>query len=157
MHLFLMRHGNAGAFTVPDSARELTALGRDEVSRVITHVLADGYTVKSIASSSYVRAIQSAQIVAAKCNTPGQFSRYDAFTPDTPPEEALKQLEIIYTENLLVTLHQPLISRLVGLLAHGDSAQSYPLQTAACVCLEVDVIAPGCSEIKWIKDPSQCK
>ena len=151
-----MRHGNAGSYTIPDSARELTVAGRDEVERVISSILDDGHSVGSIASSTYTRAIQTAQIVAAKCDQPGYFSQYEAFTPDTPVNEALQQLEIIFADNLLVALHQPLIGRLVGALVHGEAAQSYPLQTASCVCLELDFIAAGCGEIKWIKDAAQC-
>lgn len=157
MHLFLMRHGDAGVYSVPDRSRELTVKGRHEIELVTQAILSEGYKINSVVSSTFTRAIQSAQIVTALCGEPGAFTQHDAFTPDTPTDAAMDQLEIVFTDGLLVTMHQPLIGRLVGMLAHGDSSHSYPLQTGACVCLEIDFVAAGCGEIKWIKDPSQCR
>ncbi len=154
MDVFLMRHGDAGAYSLPDSGRQLTERGRDDVFKVLSALHGLGVVVRAVASSSYCRARQTAEIAATVFGLPEAIPAFDAFTPDAPPREAMEVLERISTDGLLVTMHQPLISHLVSLLVHGDANQGFGFETGTCVCLSMDFVAPACATLKWARSPN---
>ena len=64
MNLYLIRHGEA-KHESDDSARPLSAQGREEIARLATHLVRSGVRIAEIQHSPKLRAAQTAAILSA--------------------------------------------------------------------------------------------
>lgn len=119
MKLYVMRHGPAedDSPTGRDADRALTASGRDR-TRSVARALVDGEEAPlAILSSPLVRAVQTAEIVAAACGV----ERVEVRREMSPGGDALGLVaELVRAERkrVMVVGHEPdlsmLVHRLVG-------------------------------------------
>lgn len=141
--IFLLRHGQAERDAARDELRNLTLQGRSEVAAVAEVIRAKGVLPVRIVSSPYVRARQTADIVAHALSA-GEVVEVPGVTPDDNPQRALQVLDTLskHGDVMLVT-HMPLIGALIGLLCDGMASSGPGVDTAAGVLLEGELIAPG--------------
>ncbi|WP_227368742.1 phosphohistidine phosphatase SixA [Halomonas sp. M20] len=153
--LWIMRHGEAAQGT-PDSRRELTQRGRDEVSSMAKWLAASLDTSRDrlrILASPYVRAQQTAAIVAEQLGT--QVESLAMITPDDPVQPVIEWLQEDAQQGpLLLISHMPLVGRLSGRLVEGDLRSSLRMQTAAIAALQAEVWAAGCAELLDFRSPA---
>jgi len=154
--LWVMRHGQAAAGR-PDEQRELTAQGREEVA-LMADWLARSLTPAQaselrIAASPYVRAQQTATIVAERLDK--RVETLSSITPDDSVEAVLDwlQAEAKQTAWLLVS-HMPLVGSLTGRLVERDPRSQLLMPTAAIAVLEADIWAAGCAELRGFRHPA---
>lgn len=154
--LWIMRHGEA-APGWPDAQRELTVHGQQEVVRMaewLTSTLEEQRLERlHIAASPYVRARQTAAIVAERLGRP--VDTLPLITPNDPPEPVIDWLQ----HNAdgvpwLLVSHMPLVGALTGRLIEGGIRSSLAMPTAAIAALEADVWAAGCARLTALRHPA---
>lgn len=145
MRLWLLRHGEAQRFAPQDALRALTEQGRREVLESTAQLR--GRPLEAILASPYVRARQTAELVAETLGYPGVVEIQAWLTPDSDPADALSQLFRRPEGELLVVTHQPFVGALAGLLLHGHRQSPLPMRTAALVGLEGDYLLAGAMDL----------
>lgn len=151
MRLYIVRHGEAERQVTTDEARALTRDGRDDVTRLWTHLVARGVQPRRIVSSPYVRARQTADLIAGFF--PGvPREQLDLITPDGDPSRVLARLlEAGVGDDWVLVSHMPLVDRLCGALTDGGR---YPFPVGATACLDVEVLAPEGGRLRWLVAPA---
>lgn len=137
MKLILMRHGQAGAYTSPDSQRELTQIGIKQAKLTGAYLAKHHYPNLCIVSP-YIRAQQTLEHVLSqlKPQHPIQTVICPKITPDDDAKLALHSLSQIIEEQgyekpedtVLVVCHMPIISHLASII--DQSYESFSLAEA---------------------------
>ncbi|MDN5565183.1 MAG: phosphohistidine phosphatase SixA [Psychrobacter sp.] len=138
MKIILMRHGQAGEYTYPDSARELTDFGQQQAKQTADYII-DNYQPDYFVVSPYVRAQQTLkklQAIAPKIPVTIQ----DNITPADDAHAALADLSRIEAECLIVVCHMSIIANIASLLT-GISPESFSLAEARV--FEMDFVMSG--------------
>ncbi|MCY1394420.1 Phosphohistidine phosphatase SixA [compost metagenome] len=150
MKVWVLRHGQAEPHSRDDAGRALTAHGREEVLRSAAHLMGlpplDG-----IYASPYVRAQQTAWLVQKALGFGKEISTVGWLTPDTDPAAVVTELEKLGQGNLLLVSHQPLVSKLVGLLVAGSRQDGPPMHTASLAELEGEFVLAGAMTLRGIE------
>lgn len=154
MNIFIMRHGDAVRTAASDAARTLTEKGKQDVFNVAQSISADGIDIERIISSTYARAVETAQIVARVFNIDSEIITCPDITPDIPPHIAIHNLDTLLKPNTFVVSHLPLVSHLIArLVGEGAEANGIPMTTSACAWLTGEIWGEACLEIKSLRDP----
>ncbi len=145
MQLYLMRHGQAGSAPV-DRDRPLTEAGWAECIRVLERVRPKlEVPPRTLISSPYVRARQTAQILMRELSFDGELVIAPELTPDRDPGEVARLLDGIAGPVWLVG-HQPLMGELLAWLT-DTSPQAFA--TAGVARLDLIAAAQGCGTLQW--------
>lgn len=150
MEVFIMRHGEAEARAATDAQRQLTEDGIQQIHFMATeygHLLSG---VDAVWSSPYIRAQQTASIMAESLGK--EIVTQPFLPPNGNPIEVLGALEQYRQQTLLLVSHQPLVSILIDGLA-GLEPGSHRMCTGALTCLETEVYANNCCDLKWLHHP----
>ena len=152
MRLWLLRHGEAEPRARSDAERPLTAAGREEVLSAAAHLL--GRPLTTIIASTYLRAQQTAALVAEALGFAGGIITVPWLTPDDDPRAVVGQLDDFELGECLLVSHNPLLGHLAGLLLHGHLQSPLPLQTASLAGLDGDFIAAGLMRLGELHHPA---
>lgn len=145
MKLIVMRHGEAGRHE-KDALRPLTERGRAETGRVAQALRAGDWQPGAVWCSTLLRARQTARLVADYCGLEALEQPF--LKPEDSIEAVISALQGYNRETpLLLVSHMPLVGALAGQLTE-DRFSSIPFTTSQAVCLEMDVAAIGCAELR---------
>jgi phosphohistidine phosphatase len=169
MLLYIMRHGPAEdrAATGRDFDRVLTPAGREVVTRV-AHALHEGRRPRGrrcrVLTSPFWRAIQTAEIVAAKATPALHVEVHDDLAADAHVPLALVRELVEVGEDALLVGHQPTVEELARELLHpARPPLTGGFRTATVIELElvppsawraVTLIEPGASGAGWPASPA---
>ncbi len=146
-----MRHGEAESQLTRDRDRQLTARGYADASAMLKQALPDLEKVQKILVSPYNRALQTADIAAELL--PG---RMVMTVEDLVPSANFMRLgafiESLQLERVLVVSHQPLVGTFVDWLC-GFEPGCYRMGTSSLAFIKTDIIAAGCGELQWLRQP----
>ena len=165
MQLYLLRHGIAvepGTSGIEsDADRPLTSKGRRQLRKAAV-VLADmDLGLDLILSSPFVRARQTAEIVAGVLGMKKRLTLTNALAVGGDPVILVKQMSRLkpMPEGVLLVGHEPGMSRLISLLLTGDSRLVETDFKKAGLCkLEVNQLKAGrCAKLVWLLTPKQMK
>lgn len=144
-NLYLIRHGEAEPVgTKPDMARELTDAGRAYIQKQAEHLLEVGQEITRITHSPYVRAIQTADILAK-----GRGYHRTVLRGLEPNGSVARIEEYIIGENdhTLLVSHLPLIADLL----HALTKEMVSFAPGTLVKVRRDDIFAFQGEIEWVK------
>lgn len=147
MKLVLMRHGEAEAMRERDEARALTALGREQAAETAAWLLAllPADASVSLLASPYLRAQQTASVVAGTLGVPVQ--TVQGITPDDDARVALRAIEAqAKTECLVVVSHMPMLGALSSWLEDGSLSTGRGFMLAEARLLEGELLGAGLLE-----------
>lgn len=161
MKILLVRHApaeNALAWAAadrPDSERPLTADGKRRMVRIAAALARLEPDVGRILSSSYRRAVETAQILAGAL--PGE-TRLEVAPELAPGEDPwpLMTREVRSSHEAILALvgHEPDLSQLAGLLLLGTPRSVLELKKGGAVLLEVgNRLEPGQARLLWSIPP----
>ena len=125
MELYLLRHGLAverGTHGFEDDAvRPLTPKGRRQLRKIATAMKKLERDFDLVLSSPFLRAKQTAEIVAAELKLKKRLKFSNALAPGGAAAILLRQLERHKPapEKVLLVWHEPDLSRLISLLVTG--------------------------------------
>ena len=113
MSLLIARHGQAigATFGMTDAGRWLTAVGRKSVVAVGAELKSSGLAVGAVVTSPLVRAVQTAELLAAALGFEGEIVADEALVPEASPAEIMSRLGD-YPGPVLLVSHEPLVSAL---------------------------------------------
>jgi phosphohistidine phosphatase len=164
MRLSLMRHGIAADRTSPeyenDSERPLTPKGERRVRRAAKGIQASGLSYDLILSSPYLRAKQTAEIVAQIVRTPEGVMLAETLTPRGDPRQLIEGLCAEHRErqDVLLVGHEPYLSQLISTLLTGGPNLSVEMKRGALCALSVETLRFGrCASLIFLLTPRQLR
>jgi len=161
MNLYILRHGiaaDAGAGFEHDSERPLTSEGERKLWRITEAMAALELSFDLILSSPYLRARQTAEIVAESLDAEKLLELCDELTPDGSAEELVRVINgrKPQPDSVLLVGHEPYLSELVSLLITGATRCSVALKKGGLCKLAVASLKAGnCAELEWLLTPKQ--
>jgi phosphohistidine phosphatase len=122
MELYLFRHGIAEDAPPgrPDSSRALTPEGRERTAGVVRMARSAGVMPALIASSPYLRAVQTAEVAAKEFGWKGDLLQLVSLVPHGTPEAVWSDIRGLKDESaVLLAGHEPLMANLVAYLLNA--------------------------------------
>lgn len=152
MRLYIVRHGEAQRQAPTDAERALTERGRAQVQALWWNLLGEGVSVNQLVSSPFLRARQTADVIAGLC--PGaERSEQALLVPEASPTAVMNWLlEEPSTDGLVLVSHMPLVGQLTGALVESGAAR-VPFSVGTVACLDLDVAAIGGARLLWLRAP----
>ena len=136
MKLYLIRHGQAvqAGPSMPDGSRHLTLDGRQITRRVTSVMRGEGVELTAVLCSPLVRAMQTAELLAAGLDYFGTIESFSGLVPGCEPNVAAGEL-MSREGSIAVVSHEPTVSSLAAYLLGVPSFRPFrPSQ----VCLIED-------------------
>lgn len=165
MQLLVIRHAIAedredfAAGGHDDSERPLTRVGKRRMRRNARGLRRVGPGIDVVASSPYVRALDTAKIVADALGYTDDIVIVDELTPEQPGEALLPWLSTHAPDaNVAVVGHEPHLGRLVTWLLTGSSESHIVFKKGAACLLDLGVRpSAGGALLHWHLTPSQLR
>jgi phosphohistidine phosphatase len=160
MKLFLLRHGIAverGASEFPqDADRPLTAEGRRKTRKAARVFSSLDLEFDLILSSPFVRARETAELVAKEMGLRKELKLIEELKPETDPHQLVSAIGRIHPapSSLLLVGHEPDLGRLVSLFVWGAVGDSVQLKKGGLVMLRTGRLRAGkCATLEWVLTP----
>jgi phosphohistidine phosphatase len=159
MELYIMRHAIAAlreTWEGPDGDRPLTRQGRARMRQAARGLLRLGVRFDVIVSSPLVRALQTAEVVAAELGYRSPVEICPALAPGLRPE-AVFQFLASYpdSERLLLVGHEPDLGNLALTLIGGGHADRFPMRKGGVCRIDLETMPPnGPGSLVWSLTPS---
>jgi len=148
----LIRHGEAGDDAPRDELRSLTLRGRASVARVGRALRRRGGDFTLIASSPLVRAVQTAEIIAAGVGYGGRLVVSETLEPEARVSRTVAWLAALEGEDsVALCAHEPILSSLAGALLQVDRFPALRKGEALRLRLHGGPGRPA--ELRWRIDP----
>ena len=155
MRVTLIRHGEAGDDAPRDELRSLTMRGRATVARVgrsLHAAVAVRLHALSRRKLSLIRALQTAEIVAACVGFGGRVVVSEALVPEGRVSRAVAWLATLESEDsVALVAHEPILSSLAGALLGIERFPALRKGEALRLRLPKGTGQPG--ELRWRIDP----
>ena len=119
MRVTLIRHAEAGDDAPRDDARTLTVRGRADARRLGRVLARRGIRFTTIVTSPLVRAVQTAEIVAAATDYRGRMAATDLLVPEGAPGDVvalLSKLDKSAAKSVALVAHEPILSAIAAAL-----------------------------------------
>jgi phosphohistidine phosphatase len=151
MKLYIMRHGPAEDYAASgrDGDRALTPSGRERVRDVARALLLADEAPSHIFSSPLVRALQTAEIVAATVETAHAVEIRREVAPGGAAMALIHELSRKKTKRVMLVGHEPDFSDLVARLAGATPAQGM----LKAMVVGISVADGGQTKLRFILDP----
>ncbi len=162
MNLYIFRHGLAEdrgtSRCSQDADRPLLPKGKRKLWRIATAMENLDLSFDLILSSPYLRARQTAEIVAEALESPKRLKLCDALAPDGSLKNLVGFLRRFRPSPKAVMLvgHEPYLSGLISLLVSGGSDFRVTLKKGGLCKLAIESLRPGrCASLEWLLTPKQ--
>ena len=162
MNLFILRHGIAVERGTPgytrDSERPLTAKGERRLWQVAEAMEALELSFDLVLPSPYVRARQTAMLIAEALEIPKRLQLSSALTPDGNFKDLIKFLNSRKPapDDVLLVGHEPHLSGLISFLTTGKETHTVVMRKGGLARLSVEALTPGrCAVLEWLLTPKQ--
>ena len=159
MKIYLIRHGVArepvSADFEADSQRPLTAEGRDAITRIAHALKKLDVRPDLILSSPYVRAEQTAAILAKEFDLEKRLVLSELLAPEGKAEEIIGMIvENYMVDELLIVGHLPCLALLASFLAASNFALAINLKKGGVCCLLADDLhLEPHAALEWLLTP----
>jgi phosphohistidine phosphatase len=162
VNLFILRHGIAAEPDAPgiktDAERPLIPKGEQRLRAAVAAMEKMELSFDAIISSPYLRAKQTAEIVAKHFKLQKKLAFSDDLIPGGNPQALIRQINDLKPapKNILLVGHEPYLSRLIALLAAGNPAATIEMKKGGLCKLEVEELECGhCATLAWLLTPRQ--
>jgi phosphohistidine phosphatase len=164
MEIYLLRHGIAVERGTPgfenDAARPLTPKGKRQLRQTTDALRKINPIFDLILSSPFLRAKETAEIVAAGLKLKKNLKFSDALAPENGVEKFVGQLQKIKPapKQILLVGHEPFLSGLISLLVTGGSELQLDFKKGGLCKLDLEKLSAGkCATLAWLLTPKQMK
>ncbi len=140
MFLYVMRHAEAvdGNEALRDEWRYLTEKGRQSAEKISYGVAKYGPKPRLIVTSPLTRAVQTAEIMAARACRKNVVVSSALLMPGGDVADVIEYLKDCgNSKRVMLVGHEPQLGLLVSALL-GREHEALPLKKGACVALEID-------------------
>ena len=164
MHLLIVRHAIAEdreSFATSgqdDSLRPLTKEGRKKMRASAPGLRSAAPAVDVLATSPFVRAVETADIVAAAFRRPATHT-VDALTPERSPSDFVDWMHTLQGADVVAVVgHEPHLGRLVSWLTSARKQPFLELKKGGACLLDLgSAPAPGTARLLWMLTPKQLR
>ena len=159
MRIYLIRHSNAVDPGTPgyeeDSQRPLTEKGRDKMNKISATLKKMNVKPDLIVSSSYVRARQTAEVLAKVMKYKRNICFSDALIPMGDAGDMIGEINEKYdVDELVLVSHEPFISDLVGILVASRPDIAINIKNGGVCCLSADDLhMERTAVLEWLLPP----
>jgi phosphohistidine phosphatase len=164
MEIFLLRHGLAVERGTPgfkdDSTRPLLPKGKKQLKKTARAMREMDLEFDLILSSPYLRAKETAEIIAAGLKGKQRLKFSNALAAEKEPLHLVGELQKIKPppKTILLVGHEPFLSRLISLLATGGPDLHLDFAKGGLCKLDVEKLHAGkCAVLAWLLTPRQMK
>ncbi len=160
MNLFILRHGIAVERRRPgqDAERQLTAKGERKIGEAIAAMKAMRISFDLIFTSPYLRAEQTARLVAKRMGLLKKLVVSETLKPGADRHEFLRLLTKTDSENVLIVGHEPFLSHLVSTLISGNERSLVVLKKGGlCKVSTPSLKHEKRATLEWLLTPRQLK
>lgn len=161
MNLYIVRHAIAVPRGDPgyedDSQRPLTNAGRKKFRKIVKGLAQLGTEFDVILTSPYVRARDTAKILAKEFGMKKNLSYSDNLIPPGNFENLIKEIQEKYdVNNLALVGHEPMLSSLISWLATGNTDMKLTLKKGGVAFLIAEnLYQDGRAALQWLLTPAQ--
>jgi phosphohistidine phosphatase len=160
MEIYILRHGIAvergSRGYKNDSDRPLTKEGQEKMRQIAEAMLAMDLKFDLILSSPYVRARQTAEIVAAEIG--GEVTLTDFLIPNANALELIAEINDEKPQRVLLVGHEPDLSHLISVFVSGNGNAQIELKKGSLCKLTSDKLSFGqCATLNWLLAPKQLR
>jgi phosphohistidine phosphatase len=147
LDIVLVRHGTAEASARRDRERALTLEGRRESRALGERLSREGFAPELVIASPFVRAVQTAELVAAALGQVGPMRVSRALRPDCDAGGVVELLAALDgIERVMLVAHEPVLSSTCAALS-GNGGVGF--RRAEAVWLAWQPPVPGNARIRW--------
>ena len=164
MILYIIRHaiaaqaGTSGS-AEDDSQRPLTDEGRKKMRKIAKGLKELEVQIDLIMTSPYLRAAQTAKILAKKFDLPGEkVVASEHLAPTGYADRLIEEINKNHgtVENLVLVGHEPYVGNLISMLISGDPTNSITLKKGGVCRLSLESLQYGrCAALDWMLSPAQ--
>lgn len=160
MNLYIVRHAIAVERGAPgyddDSQRPLTEAGRRKMKKIVKGLHQMEVELDVILTSPYVRAHDTALILAKEFEMKDKVALSDNLIPPGNFESLINELHEKYNvNNLALVGHEPMLSSLVSWLATGNTDMKVTLKKGGVAYLSADnIYQNGRATLNWLLTPA---
>lgn len=161
MNLYLMRHAIAEARDASaypdDSQRPLSTPGRRKMTKIASGLKELGLDFDLILSSPYLRARETAEIMAKRFGLKNRLLFSDHLSPLGQADQLIAEIRAQYmVENLLLVGHEPYLSSLISMLLAGKAGLEITMKKGGLCCLSVTELRYAqCATLEFLLTPGQ--
>ncbi len=162
MNLCLLRHGIAVERGSPgyaqDADRPLSPEGERKLRVIAEAMQALELSFDLVLSSPYLRAHQTAEVVAKTLDLRKKLRFSDSLVPDGSTRRLVEFLNRLQPapESVLLVGHEPYLSGLISLLVAGKRSCSVTLKKGGLCRLTTESLKHGrCAALEWLLTPGQ--
>ena len=162
VNIFILRHGIAVDPGTPgyehDSDRPLIPKGERRLRSAAAAMEKLELSFDLILSGPFIRAKQTAEIVAGELKLKKRIEFFDGLVPGGNSKALIYALNELRPEpeNVLLVGHEPYLSRLISLLVSGEPDAAIEMKKGGLCKLEVGELRFGeCARLAWLLTPSQ--
>lgn len=159
MDLYILRHAIAVERTAPafptDSERPLTPDGLRKLKKAARGMKALGLTFDLILTSPYVRARDTAAVVARTLGLTDVLEESALLESGADLQALISHLASrMHGGPILLVGHEPMLSSLISLLVSGDEDLDIVMKKAGLCKLSIGRLSPGrCASLEWLLTP----
>ena len=153
MRVTLIRHAEAGDDAPRDESRALTARGRADARRLGRALARRGVRFTAIVTSPLVRAVQTAEIVAAATEYRGRMPATDVLVPEAAPRDVvafLASVKIADEKSVALVAHEPILSAVAAALL--DQPRYPALRKAEALRIRLPDGPGAAGSLRWRVD-----
>jgi phosphohistidine phosphatase len=161
MNLYLMRHAIAeerdSSLYPDDSQRPLSAPGRRKMVKIASGLKELGLGFDLILSSPYLRARETAEIMAKRFGLKDHLIFTDHLSPLGQPDQLIAEIQGKYmVEHLLLVGHEPYLGSLASTLLAGNGSVEITMKKGGLCCLFVaELRYTQCAALEYLLTPGQ--
>lgn len=159
MKIYLVRHSNAVDSGTPDyeedSLRPLIEDGRDKMKKIASALKKLGLKPDLIVSSPYVRARQTAEILAKVLKYKQELTFNDVLVPMGNADNIIGEINEKYSvDDLVLVGHEPCFSNLISMLVTGKPDLAIDIKKGGVCCLSSDDLhIERKAVVEWLLTP----
>jgi len=142
----MMRHGDA-EFSLPDSARQLTARGKLQVEKMAKAYADKIDAVELVLTSPLLRACETTEIFVANAKLYCDVQVVGFLLPDTRIDQIEGQINTFDNKKILMVGHLPLLDYWIDYLIGNSSVR---MATASMASLSMDYAYKGLANLNWV-------
>lgn len=157
MNLYLIRHAIAvdeGTLEIEDSQRPLTDKGRKKMRQIAKGLHALGVEFDLILSSPYIRAQETAEILADVFKLKKKLIFSESLIPEAEPGKIIAEINESHTVDAIAIVgHEPHLSALIGLLTANASIDMTLKKGGVCRLTADDLHHEHRATLEWLLTP----
>ena len=154
MRVTLIRHAEAGDDAPRDESRSLTIRGRADTRRLGRVLARRGVRFTLVVTSPLVRAVQTAEIVAAAIGYRGRMPASALLEPEAAALDVVAFLKTVADEkSVALVAHEPILSAVAAALTHKPRHPA--LRKAEALRIRLPDGLGGAGTLRWRIDGSR--